>query len=120
MSDDIIYLLVIAALVTGISGAFIFLSFYCVLIYAALEEGDEVFDFCGIGVVRMKNRKWIINGRSIFDENAVVKVRYGFMFRELFWDWDIWIDSDGQKKGFSKGVVAKETCFLRRKIRRNQ
>lgn len=97
----------------------LFVLFFGVVIFGEIEENDDVFDLCKIGIVRRKEGNWYINLKDVFEENAAVKVKLGLLFVVFFREWEITGKTTGNYEGTVKGEVTQNMMLLRKKIRRN-
>lgn len=118
MSEDMIYLILVVGSVLVILIAIYCLMFAIIPTYGALEESDDSYDFYGIRFIRYKKGNWMVNVGSIFDDNAVVRLKIPLIFRMLFYDWEIEIMSKGKKTGSTFVKMSKDVYVYRRRIRR--
>lgn len=117
MNEDYIYLFIILFSVLLIAYAFLFVSFFLVRLYGVFEEGDEEYDLCHIGKISYQNGEWVIDADNLFDDNAAIKIKFGFIFKLLFYDSSVCVNSNGVKNGTAYCNVGDALVF-RRKIRK--
>ena len=116
--EDEIYMLIICLGVLLIAVIFFTLNFFLVMIKGAIEENDETYDFLSVGRIKYKNGRWQLNLKNFFDENAVVRLKFGWIFLSFFGGWDIEGLCAGDKKGVIREKTEQNMKMLRRRIRR--
>jgi len=97
----------------------LFFLFFGVLVFGEVEEHDEVFELCGIRLMRRHEGNWCINLGSAFDDNAVLKLRLGVLFAIMFDEWEITGEVSGMYEGEVAAEVKQNMLVYRRNIRRN-
>lgn len=97
----------------------LFFLFFGVIVTGEVEEHDDVFELCGIRLMRWHDGEWCVNLGAAFDDNAVLKLRIGILFALIFEDYEI----TGQVKGMYEGNVTmramQNMLAYRKNIRRN-
>ncbi len=97
----------------------LFFLFFGVLVFGEVEEHDEVFELCGIRLMRRREGNWCVNLGSAFDENAVLKLRIGILFARIFDDWDITGEVSGMYEGEIVSQAKQNMMFYRKNVRRS-
>lgn len=92
--------------------------FFGVVVCGEVEEHDEVFELCGIRLMRWHDKEWHVNLGCAFDENAVLKLHTGLLFAAIFGEWDITGDSKGLYDGSVSAPCERGMLLYRKNIRR--
>lgn len=117
LSGPLLYVVVSLSSLLGIA-IIIFVLFFGVIVEGECEDKDEVFDFCFIRVVYRKDGKWCINLSEVFEENAVVRLKFGILFSVIFKEWEIQGCTTGTYEGEITELIEQKMLMYRRKIRR--
>ncbi len=111
--------LTIAAIALLILAALLFFLFFGVIVLGEVEEHDDVFELCAIRLMKRREGKWCVDLGSVFDDNAVVKLRIGLIFAVMFDGWDIEGNVTGMYEGVTEEEIAQPVLMYRKKIRRS-
>lgn len=117
-SNDFIWLVIIICVVGIFSFLLIFSSFFIARVYGAVEESDEINELCLVRCIKYRSGKWVIEVADIFDENAVVLIKYGWIFLNLYSNWEISVITNGMKSGVIRGQIDSNYKLFRKRIRR--
>lgn len=117
LSKPLLYCIIAAGSLLGIA-LIIFILFFGVVVEGECEDKDEVFDFCFVRIVYRKGGNWCINLSEAFEENAVVRLRFGVLFSSLFKEWEIIGYSKGTYEGEVTELIIPKLLMYRKKIRR--
>lgn len=117
LSKPVLYCIIAAGSLLGIA-FIIFILFFGVIVEGECEDKDEVFDFCFVRIVYRKGGNWCINLSEAFEDNAVVRLRFGVLFSSLFKEWEIIGYSKGTYEGEVTELIIPKLLMYRRKIRR--
>ena len=97
----------------------LFFLFFGVIIFGEVEEHDEVFGLCAIRLLMRRDGNWYINLSSLFDDNAVVKLRIGLLTAVIFEGWDLVGKSEGVYEGSVTGRMEQNIQMHRKDVRRS-
>jgi len=118
MSDDMLWFWGVVISTFLFTAILLLGSFFLTMVYGALEESDEEFELLRAGIIYYRNGMWNINVGNAFDENSVVRIRFGWLFRYMFEDFEVRILSeDNRNTNVSVSGELYERVY-RRKIRR--
>ena len=99
-------------------GLLLFILFFGVVMECECEEKDEIFDLCAVKLLKRRDGVWCIDVGEVFEENAVIRLRFGILFVAIFGGWEF----DAYTQGNIDGIVSDEVCqkllLYRRKVRR--
>lgn len=112
-----VYVGIIAGFIVGLL-LLLFLLFFGVIIEGECEEHDEVFELCGITLVYRKDGEWCVKLNDIFDENAVARLRLGYIFAIIFKDCELKCYTTGANEGEVIGLIEQKMLVYRKKVRR--
>lgn len=96
----------------------LFFLFFGVIVFGEVEEHDEVFELCAVRIMLRREGNWYINLSSLFDDNAVVKLRIGILFARIFDGWELTGDTKGVYEGTVTGLICQNMEMHRKDIRR--
>lgn len=116
--EDEIWMVGVCFFVLAIWICIMLMSFFMVTIKSAMEEKDEDYDFFTVCFLKYRDGKWQINLKNVFDENAAIKVRFGWIFLSFFSEWEIEGITTGNKSGVVKERASQNMKMVRRRIRR--
>lgn len=97
----------------------LFFLFFGVIVFGEVEEHDEVFELCGIRLLRRKDDNWCVNLGEVFEDNAVVKLRLGILFTVIFDGADLVGMTKGMYEGTVTGPIQQNMELCRRNVRRS-
>lgn len=97
----------------------LFFLFFGVIVFGEVEEHDEVFELCGIRLLRRKDDNWCVNLGEVFEDNAVVKLRLGILFTVIFDGADLICMTKGMYEGTVTETIQQNMELCRRNVRRS-
>ena len=97
----------------------LFVLFFGVIVCGEVEEHDEVFELCGIRLLRWREGMWHVNLGTAFDENAVLKLHTGLLFTVIFKEWELAGDVKGLYEGETSAPIERGMLMYRKNIRRS-
>lgn len=118
--DEMTFYAVVVLIPLLTAALIIFITNFTVLVFSAIEEDDEEFDFHAVRVIKYSRGVWRIDAGNCFDENAVIRLRFGYIFLTFFSGWDVIISARGCKRGTVVIKAEKNVRALRRMIRRSE
>ncbi len=96
----------------------LFFLMFGVVVFGEVEEHDDVFDLCGIRLLRWRNKNWSVKLGKGFDDNAVLTLRVGLVFALIFEDWELVGESSGMYEGNVRGQIKQGMMLYRKNVRR--
>ena len=81
-------------------------------------EGYTPDEVDAVRIMLRREGNWYINLSSLFDDNAVVKLRIGILFARIFDGWELTGDTKGVYEGTVTGLICQNMEMHRKDIRR--